>query len=250
MFMKRLINNENPIATPDIKILERFIDESIVSKSIKGAFKLPVSTEELDALAERKKPILNNLFGINLTKAKKDKSRDYICQMLLELTGGYQNLQAFWRFSYQQMIETLIEYIDLPDVIYLTIDDQQIVYMCIDQHLNLKHNKRGWDNWSNVQSPEEKDDKWKVLEEKESLALETIYGISQMVVATGGSDIGLGNLEQDTDYIKNQFNYNFIGQRTDYNSFNDDRDCIVLMMTKPKNIDGFIKYLTKKLEDL
>lgn len=246
----RLINNDSIICTPTLAILEAFINESIVKQSVTGAFALPVSTTELDALIERKKPILSNLFNINLTKNKRDKSRDYICQMLLELDGGYQTLKSKWALSYNQVIEALIEYIDLPDVIYVTFDYEDTAYMCINPSLDLSYGKNGWNCSHLIESPEEMNDYWAILPEKEYHALQEIYGIAQMVVGTGEAYFGYGDADQDIEIMKKHHNYKFIGDKFSYHSFHSSTEAVVLMMTKTKDITGFIDHLTKKLSKL
>jgi hypothetical protein len=248
---KKLIENDKPVALASTKTIENCLYENINSKGNKSAFPLPVTTSELTALIERKKAPLSDIYGITVTSKSKNKARDFICRMLLELDGGYQQLKGIWIKEYKAMLESLYAAKSMPDSLCMTFDYEECQWVCINDNADLSATRKKWRIEKNIFQPEENEKVWKFVSGKEKNVISNVYAASQIVVSTHSADMGLGNAEQDLTYIKSQFGINFIGNaNVDYHSFSASEDAIVILLTRPSNINESIAYFEKKLKEL
>ena len=247
----KLIKNGLSVVTNTLDGIEHALKLNILSQGDSSAFPFPISLASLDVLVEEKKHALSDIYGVTITPKTKNKARDFICRMLLNLDSGYQQLKGIWIKETELILEQLKLVDSMPETLYMTFSSGESEYLCIDESADLSTERYGFNDENSILCPEDNPDVWRSISVQEKKVIQNIYGVSQFVASVASIDMGLGNYTQDRTYLRDQYGLRFIGRmRDDYLSFEGSDDVLVAMLTRPANIEKCITHFEKKVKAL
>lgn len=242
------VNKERPI-----QLFKQMISNRLGNKDI------PNSREGLLELARKKNDALNDLLSINLTK-KENKAIDFLCEYRFDIEGGYQSFANTINDVKADLLKDydLIEALSLPEEIIVCYNpDSDTLYDITEMDENFTIKK----HLGFPRTPHSLEDDNEELAENGFIEISfeisdmliSFYSISDFVVDTGtdSSGFGLGNLENDIDFVKKRTGLEPVSDNfKDFHYFDfegNDRPMIILVLSRPNNED--IAIMKQKMLD-
>jgi hypothetical protein len=226
-----------------------------IENKIKDKFRsffatIPFSIDELDSLISQKKHLFDN-YGVakNSSKETTDKDRDFICKFKFDIDGGYQSYCDIKKMIINSFIENLEKAKLLPVTIYCIINQNENIFELVDikNSLDVELKDKWWlkDKFT---LEYDNNEAWSKLSGDKKYLISNVYAASKMIsISKDDSVMGLGGSDQDIEYLKKHFgiSLNGIHYKDCYELGSQHDDKIILVLSKPENIDEIIDNLNK-----
>ncbi len=233
-----------------------FIADKVVEQvKAKYGNDFPCTLEELDAFFAPKKDTVERYTSLSFSK-KKDKFRDMMCDLFFDL-DGYQAFKGIWKNAFTEALETVEQAINtLPETMYFSrCDNHDILVALVDENIDLSVNKHAFNDARDLMVDAEDEaymEGWRNTSSEEDSMICMAFMATNIAVDAGdtscGSNSGFGCMDNDIEYINDNYGLGFIGDYSNYYCVSGEEQAVMIIEAKrPSSFDEVKAEFTKRL---